>query len=225
MKRIFIAISVLSAVVMLMGCTQKVPTPEKIVDKRERVQRMITRVYPDKTVQDVLWAADRVFRLADDNYVISPSPDGLRAERNWKKKEALLTSDFSRATSFGSDTWMVTPKPLPQGGVKVTAMHSMQAAFVSGCLLLPYPNRSDATLCPEMPNLTTTSATYDLFFARLDYLLGKRKDWITCKKAQKLFTNGESSLFYENLDPFCTDANDHTPDSLAVQRGEKEILP
>ncbi len=46
MKRIFIAISVLSAVVMLMGCTQKVPTPEKIVDKRERVQRMITRVYP-----------------------------------------------------------------------------------------------------------------------------------------------------------------------------------
>ena len=141
-----------------------------------------------------LWAADRVFRLADDNYVISPSPDGLRAERNWKKKEALLTSDFSRATSFGSDTWMVTPKPLPQGGVKVTAMHSMQAAFVSGCLLLPYPNRSDATLCPEMPNLTTTSATYDLFFARLDYLLGKRKDWITCKKAQKLFTNGESSV-------------------------------
>lgn len=211
MKKIFSTLSLLLAVAMLGGCAQKVLTPEEIAAERERQLRMITRVYPDKTVQDVLLAADRVFRLADDDYVVSHSPTGLQAQRRWFIY--LIIS-----VTFGTDTWMVTTEPLPQGGVKVVAMHSGEASAVTGIVTTNSNGgtSTSALTSPAMQNMTTSPAIYELFFARLDYFLDQRKDWVTCRDAKKLFTDGL-------LDPFCTVANDRTPDGLsAAQRREKE---
>lgn len=44
--------------------------------------------------------------------------------------------------------------------------------------------------------MTTRPAIYQLFFARLDYLLSKRTAWVTCKQAEDLFIDG-------SLTPFC----------------------
>lgn len=62
-------------------------------------------------------------------------------------------------------------------------------------------------LMPVTASMTTRPAIYQLFFARLDYLLGKRTAWVTCKQAEDLFIDGF-------LAPFCRVANDHTPDAL-----------
>ena len=73
-----------------------------------------------------------------------------------------------------------------------------------------------ATTGPMMTNMTTSPAIYQLFFARLDNLLGKNPNWITCKEANKLFTDG-------NLDPFCTVANDRTPDGKSAVQRNREL--
>lgn len=209
MKRIFFVL--LLACVLVSGCTQKVLTPQEIEAERNRQIRMVTRYYPDKTAQEVLLAADRVFRLADDDYTISHSPTGLQAQRNWML--FLLIS-----ASRGTDTWTVTTEPIPEGGVKVIAMHSDSSAATS-VLMTPTTTGGasvSALTTPAIQNMTTKPAVYELFFARLEHFLGKRKDWPTCKEAKKLFTDGL-------LDPLCLMANDRTPDGASVsQRRAKE---
>ncbi len=210
MKRFFLFVLLLACVITA-GCAQKVLTPQEIEAERNRQIQMITRYYPDKTAQEVLLAADRVFRLADDDYTVSHSPTGLQAQRKWML--FLLIS-----VSTGTDAWTVTTEPLPEGGVKVMAMHSSSSASTS-VLMTPTTTggaSASALTTPAIQNMTTKPAIYELFFARLEHLLGKRKDWPTCKEAKKLFTDGL-------LEPFCMVANDRTPDGLsASQRRAKE---
>ena len=95
MKKWLLA-SLLLAVSLGAGCAaQKVMTPEEIAAERERQLKMITRVYPDKKAEDVILAADRVFRLADDDYTVSHSPTGLHAQRRTKLEESKQTQGVS----------------------------------------------------------------------------------------------------------------------------------
>lgn len=190
------------------GCAkQKLLTPEEIAAERERQLNMIARTYNGVTPQDALLAADRVFRLADEDYTVSHNPTGLQAQRNWLIYAVL-------AVAAGTDTWNVITEVLPSGETKVTAMHSGQGASMFGGPVATSGGGTSATgiTTPGMQNMTTRPAIYQLFFARLDYLLGKSNEWITCKDAGKLFKDG-------SLDPFCTVANDRTPDGKsAAQR-------
>lgn len=210
MKKWLLA-SLLLAVSLGAGCAaQKVMTPEEIAAERERQLKMITRVYPDKKAEDVILAADRVFRLADDDYAVSHSPVGLHAQRNWMIYMVI-------SVAVGTDNWNLTAEDLPEGGVKVMVTHSGQGSSVSAMPVATSTGGYSATAVttPGMQGMTTQPAIYQLFFARLDYLLGKRTDWVTCKQAGDLFTDGF-------LDPFCTVANDRTPDGLsAAQRRTK----
>lgn len=210
MKKLLL-VALLSAMALGAGCAaQKVMTPEEIAAERERQLKMITRVYPDKKAEDVILAADRVFRLADDDYTVSHSPTGLHAQRNWMVYMVITAA-------MGTDNWNLVTENLPEGGVKVMVTHSGQGSSVTAMPVATTTGGYSATAVttPGMQNMTTQPAIYQLFFARLDYFLGKRADWVTCKQAGDLFTEGF-------LDPFCTVANDRTPDGLsAAQRRTK----
>lgn len=190
------------------GCATKKPmTQEEITAERERQLNMMSRTYDNVTPEEVLVAADRVFRLADDDYNISHAPGGLQAQRNW-----MIYLILSVAT--GTDNWTVTVESLPDNKVKVIAMHSPTANSIFAG---PAGGGVTSVTIPGMQNLTTRPAIYELFFSRLNYFLGKTKTWVTCKEASKIFTDG-------NLDPFCTVANDRTPDgkSRAERRDMEE---
>jgi hypothetical protein len=64
------------ALVVSLGAGCVTMTPEEIATEYEGQLKMSTRVYLDKKAEDVILAADRVFRLADDDYAISYSPYG-----------------------------------------------------------------------------------------------------------------------------------------------------
>lgn len=189
------------ALVVSLGAGCVTMTPEEIATEYERQLKMSTRVYLDKKAEDVILAADRVFRLAADDYAISYSPTGLHAQRNWQIY--LIISG-----SCGTDNWNLTTQKLPQGGVKVIATHF---SYTTNTPRTTTEGGDTATmllnLMPGTASMTTRPAIYQLFFARLDYFLGKRTAWVTCKQAEDLFIDG-------SLAPFCLVANDHTPDAL-----------
>lgn len=199
------------AFILCAGCApQKPMTPEEIAAERTRQMAMITRSYPDKKPEEVLLASARIFSLADDDYTVSHSPTAIQAQRNW-----MIYLVISAA--MGTDTWIVEVTP-DGDGTKVMARHSGQASSVTA-MAVPTSNggmSTTAVTSPAMQNMTTRPAIYQLFFARLDNLLGKRSDWVTCKDANAQFTDGF-------LDPFCTVANDRTPDGKSsAQRREIE---
>ena len=196
--------------IALCSCAPKKPmTPEEIAAERTRQMNMITRVYLDKKPEEVLVAAARVFALADDDYNVSHFPNGISAQRNW-----LIYMVISAA--MGTDTWQVNV--MPEGeGTKIIVQHSGQGSsvFAGPVATSGGGTSTTAMTVPTMANMTTTPAIYQLFYARLEHLLGKRQDWPTCKDASKLFTEG-------HLDPFCTVANDRTPDGKSMSQRSSE---
>ncbi len=81
----FIKFTALAALLAigLTGCAPKQLTPEEAAAERERQIKMVERVYPDKTPEEVIKAADRVIRLVDDDYQLLHNPNGFTAYRRW----------------------------------------------------------------------------------------------------------------------------------------------
>lgn len=187
---------------ILIGCAPRQLTPEESIAERERHIRMVTREYEGKTPQEILLAADRIFRLADDDYRVAHSETALQAQRNWMLYLVITAA-------FGIDSWIVETWPTEKG-TKVIARHSGQS---QGVAPIPTANLGGgmgvtAGTSPVMAGMSIYSGIYDLFYARLDYLLGQRADWVTCKGAKN----------YEGpLDPFCMVANDRSPDASSKE--------
>ncbi|WP_302551822.1 lipoprotein [uncultured Bilophila sp.] len=211
MRKLILALVVMIVSLGITGCSQKKPlTPQEIAAERERQIQMTTRIYEGKTPEEVLLAADRVFRLADDDYVISHQGNMIQAKRNWFIYAVL-------AIATGTDTWIVQTSPVEKG-TQVIAIHSGQSQSMTPSPTVNFNGSMGMgmTSMPTLTNMTTSPAIYQLFFSRLDYLLNKNINWLTCKEANKLFQDG-------TLDPFCTVANDRTPDGkTAIQRKKEQ---
>jgi hypothetical protein len=192
------------------GCAlpKKPMTMEEVKAERERQLSMISRVYPNKSPQEILVAAGQVFALADDDYTVTHSPAAVRASRPW-----LLY--FVLAAAMGTDSWLISTEQLPEG-TKVMAQHTVSMGSI-----LPVPTTggdmsATGVNSPGALPMSTNSGLYQLFYARLDYFLGLRPDWLTCDDAEKVFPNG-------HFDALCMVANDRTPDGRsAVERKAPE---
>lgn len=204
MRQFFIF--VLAGVLFLgAGCAAKKQlTPEEAEAERERQIQMVTRVYEGKTQKDVLLAADRIFRLDDSDYNISHAETSLVAKRNW-----LLYLVLTVAT--GTDTWVV--ETFPEGNAtKVITRHSGQAQSMTPTPTVGFNGQMGmtATTGPAMQGMSTWSGPYRLFYERMDYLLGKRADWVRCKDAKEGYEG--------NLDPLCMCAEDLLPDGTSYKK-------
>lgn len=189
------------ALVMVMalgvGCAQKKPlTPEEIAAERERQIAATTRIYEGKTPEEVLLAAATVFRLADDDYTVSHSQNSIQAKRGWYHF-------FTLALSSGTDDWIVTATEEANGTKVVTqCVHEMIQMRVG-------------------PQTVTNEGLYNLFYQRLEYLMGINQEWLTCKEAKKKYPNGFTEVKYF-FDPLCTVATDRTPDGKSAVERQKE---
>lgn len=210
MKKLLLTLVVAGMCFGMVGCaTQKPLTPEEIAAERERQIQMTTRIYEGKTPDEVLHSADMVFRLADDNYIIYY--EGLSYHQGLSlQAQRRSVIDAARAT----ETWVVQFFYV-KNGTKVVAMHSGQEQASIDLSSEFFGGVGVTAGTGPMTNMTTSPAIYQLFFARLDKLLGKNPNWITCKEAKKLFTDG-------NLDPFCKAATDTTPDGKTAAQRELE---
>lgn len=161
--------------ILLAACAQQ--PPRMTLSEREAV---LTRTYA-ATASQVVAAAERLFSLADgDDFRFEPTANGMVAIRDWS---AFLLLVGVR----GVDTWTLITEQTPEG-VRArihlrTDSESFSAVATPGGVALP---TSSTTLAPSVEG----TAIYDVFWARMDYLLGERKDWMTCETANRRVAEG-----------------------------------
>lgn len=185
MKRFIPFAALLLCTACLTGCV----TPRPPMSEAE-LEQVLTRDYPGRTAQDVLAAATRLWRLADgDDFRITPGDNSLVAERDW-----VFYSQMVRIV--GDDSWTLTVSETG-GGAKARL------------LLLTYRRSTTVSSFGMTPTTQTTpriggpvkgTAIYDLFWARMDHLLGVRPDWMTCAEAEARASAGTT---WGNKDALC----------------------
>lgn len=142
---------------------------------RDEYLQTTQREYEGKSADDVLRAAEQLFVLADgDDFTFHHADDALSASRPWTVYLVL-------AASMGSDNWLIQTKEIP-GGVKASAKVATSMGAVA-----PIATTGGDWTASGLPgmggNLVAGTAIYDVFWARMDYLLGKSDEWMTCEDA------------------------------------------
>lgn len=177
--------------VSLVSCAA---APQKQLSREEWIS-LTSRTYPDTSKDQALLAVEKLFRLADgDDFKIIHTEDGLQASRQW-------TSYAVIAAVSGTDYWNV--KAIEKNGsVTVVISASTQSQNTT-----PIPttggNWTAGTLGAQ-GNLVDGTAIYDVFWARLDYLLGKRADWMLCKEADERV---KQKITWGNNEALCNSFN------------------
>lgn len=181
---------------------------------REEYLETTTRIY-DKTPDEILNASEKVLRLIDgDDFSIAHTQNGLVATRNWVVYLVL-------AASNGSDIWVINTEPTKDGKTRVTTSISTS---MGGTIA---PMGGQIATAPGMSGMPAYgNASYDLFFKRLEYLLGLRAEWITCSEANNLVkTNvvwGDNSAICNSFNVKNTDPRTGEPE-LGVRQKEQKM--
>jgi hypothetical protein len=236
-------LAMLLLVGLMWGCAPKsVPITEERMNECDRLVKMTERVYLEKELDDVVAAATRLFDLTGGGYAVTRTAEGLTAYRKWPP--VAPTKD---APLDGSDTWLLVVKKVTaclggrtvgyiEGvesdpnwevrgraddcgatapGIKVAVYH-IPEIYSQG--LIPTECFSSPAFKPAVSRFTTTHAVYDLFFLRLDYLLGKSALWPSCASYSEYVRN---NIYYRDqfnvlnfqghLDGLCVQVQDNAP--------------
>jgi hypothetical protein len=233
--------SILALAGLLAACAPKsVPIVEESMNECERLVKMTERVYPEKSPEEALDAATRLFRLVDGGYTVTPVPDGLTAQRSWS--QAVPDGD---APASGTDTWQVVVKEVDicvggssvgvidavEGdpaneargaadacgatvrGVKIAAYH-IPRIYEQG--LVPSECFSAPVFRPAVSGFTTAPAVYNLFFLRMDYLLHKSGSWTDCPEYKEYI---RKNVHYR--DQFSMIGFRGSPEALCARAGDR----
>jgi hypothetical protein len=162
---------------------------------REEFLALTTRDYPGVTAEQAIAAAERVFRLADgDDFAIAHREDGFSATRDWM---AYLVITFVS----GTDTWDLRARPIADGTRLTLSSASVSAAtnamIVAPGIAVPYSG-------PATGKVITTPALYELFWARLDWMLGRRETWIDCPSVGEFVA---AHKLWGDITPLCNSFN------------------
>lgn len=177
MKQLLIGIVILGAVILTAGCATS--KPRELT--REEWLTTTTRVYDGVEKERVIKAAERLFRLSDgDDFKIAHYEEGLYATRNWSVYVVL-------AASFGTDYWKLAVIP-EKKGVKASIQVNTQSQAVSPMMVSG--GAWTATSMPMSGSPVMGTAIYDIFWSRMNYLLGLRQDWMTCQMADERVKSG-----------------------------------
>ena len=193
----------LVGVALLAGCA----LPKRQELTREQWLTVTRHTFPGVTKDQAIAAAERLLKLSDgDDVLVVHNEDGFVATRPWSIYMVL-------AASFGVDTWDVrVTTDGPNAKIKVGVASQSQA-------LMPMPTASgrDASV-GTMPGGGATvngTAIYDLFWARMAYLLGQRTTWMSCAESDERVKAGKVWGMNEAL---CNSFNvkDETPEGPMV---------
>lgn len=171
-----------------------------------------TRYYPDKTVDDVLVNAEKVLKLADNDFQFQHSSNEMNAMRPWSVYMVI-------AGARGVDYWRIQAVP-QDSGVTMTAYVTQQL----GGMMTPVPTAGgDISIgtTPGTGSPVNGTITYAMFWDRLDYMLGQTDQWITCEDSHKAYI--EAGRAWGVSAPLCdlVTMNDIHPDPVIQAQREK----
>ena len=172
---------------ILGGCSTQ---PQQLT--REEFLKVARRDYPGITPEQLYAAAEKLFRLSDgDDYSFTYTQATMTAQRRW-------SFYFVLAAGFGTDLWKLSATD-KEGGAEASVDVSSTASQALG--------------------VTTVggyggTALYDLFWSRMDYLLGVSNHWMTCDESAQRIKTG--AVWGSNA-PLCDSLTvaDNPPEELA----------
>lgn len=200
-----------SIVFLAIGCASKQPN----LTRQEWLQ-VTTQTYQGLSKDQAIELAERILRYADgDRFQIVQLPDGMHASRR-------------------TEQWDIRAADTPQGAQVSFYVNSQRGSMgvaptynLRGQVAGVTPYQSGVRGGPVMG-----TALYELFWARLSFLAGQRKDWLTCAEAQRHIDDEAS---WGSIDPLCDGAMSALPEGwtiacppkhpkLATIPGEREPL-
>lgn len=197
-------------VLILAGCA----APRTMT--RSEMLQTTARTYCGVDRETLFKAAEAVLRLNDPNDVKFAWPDErtMTAAHSW-----MVYMVF--AFGAGQHGWTFTVDEDPERPecyrARVLVAHG-PASALSGTVGVTSAGAYTAVVIPhQFPgNVISQPAVYELFWAQLDYLLGRRREWPTCGWIRKRIAAGET---YGDIEPLCLFVNDQVePNS---ERGRK----
>ncbi|WP_425450309.1 hypothetical protein [Virgifigura deserti] len=167
-----------------------------------------TRTYTDVSKDQFFAAAEELFRLADgdDFQVAYPDADQMVATRRWTVYMVL-------AFSMGTDTWLVRATDESDG---LAASVAVSTGNSGAGPMMTTGGDWTVTGAPGAGAIPVQgTAIYEIFWARMDYLLGKSPDWMTCEEA---IERAKTKVVWGNNEALCNLINvkDRTPESSVV---------
>ncbi|TMV84543.1 hypothetical protein FGG78_21645 [Thioclava sp. BHET1] len=148
-----------------------------------------TRIYTDTSPAQAITAAETVLKLtsAPRDVSIEPTADGFVGDRYFTGTRGLqiISGDYRftlSATAQGKNT-------------QVKLRIDNRNPFDGPVSFTDSLDRGEVQVADP----------YTLYFARMDYLLGQRKDWVSCRGA------GQQLGLHVALEPICVFAVDHAP--------------
>lgn len=174
---------------LVSGCAAQKMTRQETLEMRNTQIAATTRIYENVTKEDVLVAADTIFRLADDSdFEIAHGENEVTGTHRW-----LVY--FVIGLAYGVENWVVNAEQI-NGSVKVSVRVS--------------------TLAHDVETPVQGAAIYAIFFNRMDYLLGKSGAWWDCDTAkQKIEQLNLTGSIRALCSPFI---DDDAPESLSLSQ-------
>jgi hypothetical protein len=168
-------IASIAVALTLTGCVTQPKAPQNYSDYKA----MTDRVYVNKTPEQVFKATETLMRLADKD----TNDLTFTYDDNEIKVQRFYTIYF--VIGFENGKYNFTVRTTPQGNDTRTTLSVDR--FIGAFL------NADK-------NVVTTPAYYQLFYSRLDYLLGVSKEWITCDQAKTRFGEAPRGLCFMSDD-------------------------
>lgn len=199
------ALSALVCVLMLTACVSRPPI------SRDEWLSMTNRIYEGVTKEQTLTAAERLLRLADGNdFMIAHNDDGFIATRQWTVYLVL-------AAAIGTDSWVVRAVENGHGETRVSVSVSTQAGGIGA--VATGSNTAAPLTMPAMGASVNGTAAYDVFWARMDYLLGRRQLWMDCRVTDGRVAKG---LVWGDNSALCNVFNikDDVPEGAMIHESE-----
>jgi|SRR5690625_1911186 len=185
MFRLFFVSIALSSTALIMGCAPaKAPMSLEELDAALAAnQQEATRIYPNKSVDDVRQAAQKALYLLDPSDIeFDVKENGLMATR-WSTYYAVFN------VGFGRDWYSVELSDSENGAA---ARFGFTGEMNSGMFAsqIPVSFKSNIAISAHQNPMD-----FRLFHDRVEYLLGLRDDWPTCEMAKEQAINGRKELF------------------------------
>ena len=192
---------------MLSGC---VSVPTQLT--RQEYLDMVSRRY-DAPPEQVIAAAEKLLTLADGkDFRFGHRPEGFTAHRHYVIY-AVIAADST------TDMWDVTVRPSGSGsGSEVTIVVRGMSQALAGTVTPVIGGGggmgiSVTSISANAEPPSQSLALYGLIWTRMDYLLGRRADWVTCKQAREQRKAGDTK---GDLSQRCLQTKDRAPDHAAA---------
>jgi len=168
-----------AAVVLIGGCAT---TPDPM--DRDEFLNTTVRHYKNVSIDEFFRAAENLFLLLDPNDVEFSYPDrnSMIVSRSWLQYMVI-------AAASGKNTYRIRVES-NNGGIKAQIYISHDGSGIAA-----HPTGSGGASAFSTPGAkegVNTPAVYDLFWARMDYLLEESDYWPTCDDWEKKVKSGET---------------------------------